>query len=85
MMIHLDVSRINDALVDPRPIGLAGDAGLVYVVDKAFTNHQAVGEALKQIPASQTPWGPAGNNAPAVETQTVVVDLIAEYLNSQKH
>lgn len=68
--------------MDLAPIPLVGDIGTVYIVTRAFTSHQAVSEALKKIPAGHTPWGPASNNGPVVESATVVVDLIAEYLES---
>lgn len=79
------MTRIGEAAIDPRPILLPSGLGVVYVVDGAFTTHQAVYDVLKKHPANQSPWGSlTGDNGVAQESATVVVDLVAEYLNGKK-
>ena len=83
-----DVTRIDEATVDLKSIQLGNGMGVVYIVDRVFTTHQDIDEILKKHPVSETPWGPvdSSNNAEngqQVESQTVVVDLVAEFLNTQ--
>ena len=63
--------------------------GVIYIVDKVFASNQQIEEAIRRHPAVETPWGPVdpalqGNvNNQDVESQTVVVDLVAEFLREQ--
>lgn len=62
--------------------------GVVYIVDKIFTTHDEVTKAINRNPSSETPWGPIHpqsnpNNEENVESQTVVVDLVAELLREE--
>lgn len=63
--------------------------GVIYIVDRVFASNQQIDEAIRRNPASETPWGPIdpshqGNvNNQDVESQTVVVDLVAEFLREQ--
>jgi hypothetical protein len=63
--------------------------GVIYIVDRVFATNQQIEEAIRRHPAVETPWGPIdptqqGNvNNQDVESQTVVVDLVAEFLREQ--
>lgn len=66
------------------PILLGSNLGVVYVVDKVFTTHDEISKAIERHPVSETPWGPISpNSGQNVESQTVVVDLIAELLREE--
>lgn len=75
------LAEINGGTIEAQPIPLGGNLGNVYLVDRVFTTHEEIEKSLKKHPPKETPWGPIdspGNN-PEVESQTVVVDLLAEF------
>ncbi len=64
--------------------------GVIYIVDRVFATNQQIEEAIRRHPAVETPWGPidpsqhVGNvNNQDVESQTVVVDLVEEFLREE--
>lgn len=68
---------------------MANGLGIVYMVDRAFTTMDAIQAALSRHPVKETPWGPINPPAArppveAVESQTVVVDLVAEFFPNAK-
>lgn len=79
---------INKANINLEPVFLP-TMGVIYIVDRVFATNQQIEEAIRRNPAVETPWGPIdpsqqGNvNNQDVESQTVVVDLVAEFLREQ--
>ncbi|XP_057377722.1 uncharacterized protein LOC130699384 [Daphnia carinata] len=77
--------QINNANINLEPIRLA--SGIVYIVDQVFVTPQQIDEAIRRNPAVETPWGPIDSqgqiNNQDVESQTVVVDLVAEFLREE--
>ncbi len=66
--------------------------GVIYIVDRVFATNQQIEEAIRRHPAVETPWGPIDPSQPVmignvnnqdVESQTVVVDLVEEFLREQ--
>ena len=84
-----DGVQINKAKVNLDPIHFGSNTGVIYIVDKVFTTHEEISKAIERNPASETPWGPIhpqsnpANNGDNVESQTVVVDLVAELLRDE--
>ncbi|KAK4023062.1 hypothetical protein OUZ56_008497 [Daphnia magna] len=79
--------QINKANINLEAIRLASGMGVIYVVDQVFVTPQQIDEAIRRHPAVETPWGPIDPqgqiNNQDVESQTVVVDLVAEFLREE--
>ncbi|XP_046437089.1 uncharacterized protein LOC124188487 isoform X2 [Daphnia pulex] len=82
--------QINKANINLEPVFLGSNMGVIYIVDRIFATNQQIEEAIRRHPAVETPWGPIdpsqhqGNvNNQDVESQTVVVDLVEEFLREQ--
>lgn len=75
------LAEINGATIEGQSIPLRGNLGHVYLVDRVFTTREEIEKSLKKHPPKETPWGPIDSPAhnPEVESQTVVVDLLAEF------
>lgn len=83
--LYIDGLKINKANINLRSIPIGSNLGVIYIVDKVFVTHEEIWEAIKRHPASETPWGPIdpNENSGNVESQTVVVDLVAEFLREE--
>lgn len=85
--IYLDGLKINKANINLKSIPIGSNLGVIYVVDKIFTTNEEIEEAIKRHPAVETPWGPINpnenNGQTDVESQTVIVDLVAEFLREE--
>lgn len=79
--------KINKANINLKSIPIGSNFGVIYIVDKVFTTTQEIEKAISRHPAVETPWGPIDSNANSgqqnVESQTVVVDLVAEFLREE--
>lgn len=80
--------KINRANINMKPIPIGSNLGVVYVVDHVFTTAEEIQKAISRHPAVETPWGPiapqdAQNTGENVESHTVVVDLVAEFLREE--
>lgn len=84
-MLSIGAVQINRANINIEPIHLSSGLGVIYIVDQVFVTPQQIDEAIRRHPAVETPWGPIDpqTNNQDVESQTVVVDLVAEFLREE--
>lgn len=75
------VSRINKAaILESIPMESLGN---IFIIDKLFADPQRIQESINKTPQGFGPLGSpltTGSSQDEIETQTVVIDLVAELL-----